>query len=142
MMNRVNFNLPSGEYYANTLLQPGLNFFMSLITNPRTRELKVNLPNSLFIKDKIYLARYDALQRKLIINTDFLPMDFYSSFKTANADAKFPAIMRTPTDLCGFRPEMLDWSKLYDKVVKSQLPASGVKEYIVNASERPRLGCC
>lgn len=137
MMSKVSFNLPSDEYYTSTPLQPGLGFFINLITHPRAKELQVNLPTSLFIKDKIYWVKYDQVHRRLKVITEFQPLDLYNSFKKKTV-TKFPAIMRIPTDFCSFRPEVLEWDKLYDKIFKSQLPSSGIiQEYIVNASERP-----
>lgn len=138
MMEKVNFNLPSEDYYTTTPLQPGLNFFISLAMHPRVEELRVNMPNSLLIKDKIYWVHFNTAKQKIVMSDDFLPMEFYNSLKKGKEELTYPAILRTPEELSTFRPEILDWSKLYDKIFKSQLPSSGIiQEYIINTSERP-----
>jgi hypothetical protein len=129
MSVKLGFDLPPEEYYADTPLQPGLSFFISLITHPRVSELEVNLPNSLFIKDKVYWVRTQA--GRLTVSPDFQPVEFYDSLTAKHKAA--PAIMRTPSSLAEFAPEFLDCRKLHDKLFKSQLPSSGIiQEFIEN----------
>jgi hypothetical protein len=147
LLERIEVKDPVGSYYETVPVKPGFDFFNCLIRAPRRslEKLALNVPNSLYFKDKIFHL-YTAADGCLRCSDEISYFGYYRQLSAARkkgseAFDKVAAVVRMRGEsYSDVRKQVLDWTMLETKVNNHDLnPMSMMQQYLRCPGARPAV---